>query len=168
MKKLTKLSKRDSNLMKLPPLLAVGGMLEGMLGENFIFHKETLNHEQYVILIHLWHYDKPTRMKDIAELLLKSPSSATLHVDEMVNNGLLKRKPSNEDRRVLYISITRKGLELLEKTQLAVLEFIGKLCDDITDSELNTTIATLHKFIRKSEKLMNLDLQNILSLTNNI
>jgi MarR family transcriptional regulator, 2-MHQ and catechol-resistance regulon repressor len=158
------LSRRDKLLVRMPPLLATGGFVEDKLGDQFIFQKIGLNHDQYVILMNLWKYDKPTKMKDIAQVLVKSPTNATLQVDKLEKSGLIVRIPSKKDRRIQYVEITKKGLKLLESVQKEVLVFLRDLFSDISNDDMETTIRTLRRLFEHSQDLLKIDLGNVLRL----
>ncbi|MDC7223980.1 MAG: MarR family transcriptional regulator [Spirochaetales bacterium] len=61
----------------------------------------------------------PLRMKDLAKSIYCLPSNVTVLVDKMEGAGLIERKRSTEDRRVIEVGLTEKGLEsralLMEK-----------------------------------------------------
>jgi len=49
----------------------------------------------------------------LAELLEVTPSAITVMVDRLVHNGFVIRTPDDKDRRVVLISITDEGHEVL-------------------------------------------------------
>ena len=51
-------------------------------------------------------------MKDIVNALALTPSTATRHVDKLVELGLIDRNLSISDRRSVVLFLTQKGIEL--------------------------------------------------------
>jgi DNA-binding MarR family transcriptional regulator len=58
----------------------------------------------------------------IGERLLSRVPDVTRLVDRLERKGLAKRQRAKDDRRVVLISITAKGLELLEKLDRPLME----------------------------------------------
>ena len=52
-------------------------------------------------------------MNDIKALMVEKSPNATRLADKLNDKGLVERKRSNSDRRVVYLAITKKGKELL-------------------------------------------------------
>lgn len=62
------------------------------------------------ILVVLYKYDKIT-MKEIADKIHRTKATVTVLVDKLEKLGFIKREKSNEDNRITYITLTKKGLE---------------------------------------------------------
>lgn len=63
-------------------------------------------------------------MSELARRLYYSKAGITKMVDRLVNIGLLKRKPSLSDRRVINIVHTAKGEKMLVKSRQLLLDFV--------------------------------------------
>ena len=74
-----------------------------------------LSSQQFNILRILRGADNWVAMTDIKELMVEKAPNTTRLVDKLLDKGLLERKRSEEDRRVVYAHISKKGLELLAK-----------------------------------------------------
>jgi DNA-binding MarR family transcriptional regulator len=59
--------------------------------------------------------DHRLRMCDLAGQLRLSPSGLTRRLDGLVKNGVVDRKPSEDDRRVMLAVLTEQGYGLLEQ-----------------------------------------------------
>ncbi len=69
---------------------------------------------QYDVLLRLRRAPEGSlRMVDIANRILMSPSGLTRVVDGMVRDKLLERRRCGDDARVVWISLTEKGLNKL-------------------------------------------------------
>lgn len=62
------------------------------------------------ILVVLYKSDKIT-MKEIADKIHRTKATVTVLVDKLEKLGFIKREKSNEDNRITYITLTKKGLE---------------------------------------------------------
>ena len=54
-------------------------------------------------------------MTDVKERMIEKAPNATRLADKLLDKGLIKRRRSDTDRRVVYVMVTKKGLSLLEK-----------------------------------------------------
>jgi len=52
------------------------------------------------------------RMQNLAEMVVLSPSGLTRLVDRIENAGLVRREPSTEDRREMFVVLTEAGRSL--------------------------------------------------------
>ncbi|PLV60401.1 MarR family winged helix-turn-helix transcriptional regulator [Thermotoga sp. KOL6] len=76
----------------------------------------------------------PSSMSKIAEELSVSKSNVTITVDKLEEKGYLKRERSKNDRRVVMVSLTRKGEELfkiiLKNFESVIKDVVSKIPDD--------------------------------------
>ncbi|RKY41845.1 MAG: hypothetical protein DRP85_04890 [Candidatus Makaraimicrobium thalassicum] len=91
-----------------------------------IFSKGKLSLPQVVILDFLRERGA-SRMGDLSKTLHLTMSAVTAIVDKMIKLKLVKRERSRKDRRVIYISLLKKG----EKTARQVNEERKKMSADI-------------------------------------
>ncbi len=66
-------------------------------------------------------------------------------VDRLEKADFVLRRRCTEDRRVIYVEITAKGLEVLSDLDLPVLELHRRLMGHLPDSELKELIRLLEK-----------------------
>lgn len=76
-------------------------------------------------------------------------SAATQLVESLETKGLVKRKNSKTDRRVVYVTPTDKGEEVLQKLLYERRDMVGRLLNDLSDDEMSELIR-LHKKMIKS------------------
>ncbi len=64
-------------------------------------------------------------------MLEKSPNTTRL-IDKLIKKGFVERARSKEDRRVVYVIITNKGLKMLEKVNVVIddVSLLVNLSDD--------------------------------------
>ena len=63
-------------------------------------------------LLHLIEPDRPVPMKRVAEALSCDASNVTGLVDRLESRGLVRRQPSEEDRRVKVLVLTSSGVRV--------------------------------------------------------
>lgn len=99
--------------------------------EDRIYEKHGLTTEQYAVLVSITHLGEPARITDIAHWLERCPNSTSMIVKRMVKAGLVKRTRARGDRRVVYVSKTKKAQSLFKPATAASLEAIQKILSPI-------------------------------------
>jgi DNA-binding MarR family transcriptional regulator len=93
--------------------------------------------------------DGPDSMSRLAEALDVSVASMTGIVDRMEKRGLVERRHSGADRRVVKVYPTEAGLDVFREIDLRRREALGKLLDQLADIELEGLLAG-HQALRKA------------------
>src|SRR5436190_21839498 len=89
------------------------GPLMDSLEADLAPHGLTLG--DYQVLVHLSEApDHEMRMCDLATRLQLSPSGLTRRLDGLVRMGVVERRPSERDRRVMLAVLTEHGWSYLE------------------------------------------------------
>lgn len=83
-------------------------------------------------------------IKTIAEKMHITSSAATQLVEKMVQVGFVERRPSDEDRRAVVLTISGKTAEKMAILRRAALENIQEVFDVLDDDEL-AQFTALHK-----------------------
>lgn len=77
--------------------------------------------------------EQPLTMKQIKEAMIQKSPNATRLADKLVNKGFVERERSATDRRIVYLTITKKGLELLqtiESNEISYMAFMDKITEE--------------------------------------
>ena len=74
-------------------------------------------------------------MNDIKALMIDKAPNATRLSDKLLDKGLVERKRSAEDRRVVYLKITKKGEKLLENIDMKGNVDTNTMLEKITEEE---------------------------------
>ena len=74
-----------------------------------------ISSQQFNILRILRGADDWVAMNDVKDLMIEKAPNATRLSDKLLNKNLIKRKRSNTDRRVVYVRISSRGVDLLEE-----------------------------------------------------
>jgi homoprotocatechuate degradation regulator HpaR len=97
-----------------------------------IYLQHGVTEQQWRVLRVLWEHESMP-MLELAELTLISPPSLVGIIDRLSKMAMVKRVRSTRDRRVVYITITQKGVSLKE----------------LVSPKLDAAYATLEKSIDK-------------------
>ena len=82
--------------------------------QNAFFKPYGISPQQFNILRILRGAKEPLKVQTIKERMVERAPNATRLMDKLCAKGLIERVPCPEDRRVVHINITKKGLELLD------------------------------------------------------
>ncbi|MFH0731504.1 MAG: MarR family transcriptional regulator [Candidatus Omnitrophota bacterium] len=99
---------------------------------------------QMTILEYLYR-EKTCIMSDIAKLLCVSMSAATGLTDRMVKNGLLQRSHSTQDRRIVRITITSRGMKVARSVAVQRYKMIKKVFGRISVEDRRKYLQILRK-----------------------
>ena len=88
---------------------------------------------------------KPTYMSIIQERMIAKTSNTTRLVDKLLLKGLCTREVCPDNRRKIEVSITEKGINLLEKVNPKVEEFESTWVQNLSTEELHTLNELLEK-----------------------
>lgn len=105
-------------------------------------------HEGALSLVHLnllmlLRFNGPLTMSRLAELLDVSVASATGIVDRVEKKGVIERRRSDEDRRVVQVYVTEKGEQVFTQMQAERQANMMKMISNITDSDLRALLQGL-------------------------
>ena len=73
-------------------------------------------------------------MKELKRLMIEKSPNATRLADKLINKGLVERKRSETDRRIVYLAITEKGEELLVRVDandnISYMSFMERITEE--------------------------------------
>ena len=96
-------------------------------------------------ILKLVHGSKGLTMKSIAGHLHIKPSSATPLIEGLAKKGNIKRVQKKDDRRIVYVELTAKGLKSLQKNHKNIHKTMGKIFGKLNASEKNNLINIFNK-----------------------
>jgi len=111
--------------------------------QDQICNEYGLTVEQYAVLIVLNYAGGSSRITDVARWLIRSTNSVTMIVDRMVKAGLVKRTRDRVDRRVVKVTATSKGNTAVKQAHVAILEFVRKVFQPLSNEDENTLSSLL-------------------------
>lgn len=116
-------------------------------GLHEILKSQGLSQEQFDVLILLRELNgKCANMYMIQERMVAKTSNTTRLVDKLLFKGHVTREIFNENRRKIEISITPKGLLILEETEPKIKAFETKHGDNLTSYEMENLNFLLEKY----------------------
>jgi DNA-binding MarR family transcriptional regulator len=127
-------------------LQQVNRVLEGLL-EHRLQSEAALSLAEYEVLFRLQlAADHPLRMNQIAAQLLGSPSGTTRIADRLVRAGLIERDTPRENRRVVQVTLTEQGRNVLKQADRA---FRNTLHEAFAAHLSEAEVASLRRTLRK-------------------
>lgn len=106
-----------------------------------------LSSEQYNVLrILRGQKGKPANMSVIQERMIAKSSNTTRLVDKLIIKELVVRKICSTNKRKMEITITNKGLQVLEDLEPLVVAHENKFADNLSNEELNILNNLLEKY----------------------
>ena len=110
--------------------------------ENEFFRPHGISPQQYNILRILRGAEEPIKVQVIKERMIDRSPNATRLMDKLCDKKLIDRIRCNDDRRVVFISISEDGLELLNLIDVnSKLDFL----ENLTEAEATTLSSLLDK-----------------------
>jgi DNA-binding MarR family transcriptional regulator len=110
-----------------------------------------LNLGDYQVLVFLSESPEHSlRMCDLAGRLQLSPSGLTRRLDGLVRAGLVDRRGSDSDRRVMLAALTPKGVQALERSAPVHVASVRRRMIDLLDDEELHVVANVFQKIRSA------------------
>tara|TARA_Y100000588_G_scaffold213793_1_gene227730 strand:+ start:1598 stop:2047 length:450 start_codon:yes stop_codon:yes gene_type:complete len=124
-----------------------------------IYQEFGITEQQWRVLRVLWENDSKSLLALAEATLISSPSLVGV-VDRLARNGLVERRRSKTDRRVVHILVTRSGKELEHAVQPRIDEIYKLLEASVTPSLWHAMFEGLDQ-INRSAAARNKAAQNI-------
>ncbi|MEY4051794.1 MAG: hypothetical protein RIR64_779 [Bacteroidota bacterium] len=117
-----------------------------------ILSTEDITQQQYNILRILRGSDVPLSTLKIRERMLDKMSDTSRIVDRLIVKGLVEKTACLKDKRLVDITVTKKGLQLLEKLD-ALNVHIDSILKGVSEKEANTINQILDKLREDTQHL---------------
>jgi DNA-binding MarR family transcriptional regulator len=117
-----------------------------------ILSTEDITQQQYNILRILRGSDAPLSTLKIRERMLDKMSDTSRIVDRLIVKGLVEKTACVKDKRLVDITVTKKGLQLLEKLD-ALNEQIDSILKGVSEKEATTINQILDKLREDTQHL---------------
>lgn len=95
--------------------------------------------------------DEPKNMSSVAKALSVTTGTLTISVNGLVKKGYVNRTRSEEDRRVVLVSLTEKGCKAFARHQKFHQDMIDAIIHDLSEEEqviLGKALHNLNQFFR--------------------
>jgi DNA-binding MarR family transcriptional regulator len=110
-----------------------------------LFREYGLTPSQYNVLRILRGEGQPLPILEVADRMLAAVPGITGLIDRLEGMVLLTRRRCTEDRRVVFVAITDKGLDLLARLDGPVEDLHKRLIGHLTHAELRELSRLLEK-----------------------
>jgi DNA-binding MarR family transcriptional regulator len=87
------------------------------------------------------------QVNNLSESLMITPGGITGICDKLVKKELIGRTRDEGDRRVVFLEITDKGREELQKLVLIRKKFIGDLYGSLSEEDINHLIRIYNELL---------------------
>jgi DNA-binding MarR family transcriptional regulator len=108
-----------------------------------------LTHPQYLVMLALWQHDAADAgglsVKALSALLHLDPGTASPLLKRLETAGLVSRRRSPSDERVLVVGLTAEGRELRRRALAVPSTMLARL--GMTEADLVATNDVLHRII---------------------
>ncbi|ROR21341.1 DNA-binding MarR family transcriptional regulator [Mobilisporobacter senegalensis] len=88
---------------------------------------------------------EPQKMSQIAKSMKVTVGTLTTAMNSLVNKGYVIREKGQEDRRVVFISLSELGLEALKKHAKFHEDMVQTIMKSLNDTEIDVLIGALKK-----------------------
>lgn len=89
--------------------------------------------------------DEPRNMSSVAKSLDVTVGTLTIAINNLVKKGYVKRVRSQEDRRVVLISLDEKGMKAYRHHQEFHRQMVSAVIEGLDDRETESLVAALNK-----------------------
>lgn len=118
-------------------LLGVARMAEGDLRE-FLRVKHATTLPRFDVMAALYRRRDAVTMSQLSRMLLVSNGNATMVVDRLEKDGLVRRTPSASDRRTVFVALTPQGLSQFENLAAEHEAEVSRLFATLSETDLDT------------------------------
>ena len=122
---------------------------QNVISEKFsdLLKPHDLSAEQFNVLrILRGQTGKAVNMCMIQERMIAKTSNTTRLVDKLLSKELVTREICSENRRKIEVTITQKGLDILQKLDVLVINHEKSFASNLTTSELENINELLEKY----------------------
>ncbi len=88
----------------------------------------------------------PLTAKKLAEMLKQTPPGISQRVNSLIDMGVISRTTDENDRRVMFISLTEEGRNIAEKALEHMLDQLSKALEVMGKEDTKQLLSLLHTF----------------------
>lgn len=105
-----------------------------------------LSLSHFEVIIFLAHAGEAT-MKEVAEMLHITPPSASVLIDTLVEKKLVKRAPSEKDRRTIHIKLSTEAQKLMISIHKKKVSIFKKMLSKLNSEDQENLTRILNKLV---------------------
>ncbi|MBP1937223.1 MarR family winged helix-turn-helix transcriptional regulator [Paenibacillus sediminis] len=103
-------------------------------------------------MLHMIEHYGTSKLSVLAEQLEVKPSAITVMIDRLEASGFVKRHADEQDRRVVLVSITDAGREVLEEARRKTNQVLADYFSELEHEELEQLIILNEKLASIAQK----------------
>jgi len=107
--------------------------------------------DQYQIIDYIATHDNGTST-ELADAFSVGKSSITAIITRLVDRGIIERTRDNQDRRVVYLSLTERGRMIYSKMQGSIMGMLSTYMGHFTKDEIDSFIKPFEKLAKLVEE----------------
>ncbi len=135
----------------------VGEMIQGLVRTLQIFERVRISRKgftnsQCYTLLNIYQ-NKSLSMKELSENMNLDTSTMTRIVNNLVRDGYIKREHSKEDRRVVLVKLTGKGVQESEDLYQEVIDFYRQIIAEIPEGQVIEVVEAVKTLTSAFEKI---------------
>ncbi|MDC3413610.1 MarR family winged helix-turn-helix transcriptional regulator [Aquibacillus sp. 3ASR75-11] len=98
--------------------------------------------------LHYMYKHQPCTSSDISHEFSIGKSAVTAQINRLFERGFIRRNRDNEDRRIVYLSLTNEGKELMEHAISKLYDVLGDILTQFDQEEVESFIQKLEKLVQ--------------------
>lgn len=126
-----------------------GGLVSQLAERHFA--SEQVSFTQWMVIANLGRYERLTATA-LSEETCHDMGALTRIVDDLEEEGLVRRERTERDRRVVEIALTPQGRKYLQTGKRLVVELLNSLAEPFSRQELETLIALLQRMMARLQE----------------
>jgi DNA-binding MarR family transcriptional regulator len=126
-----------------------GGLMSQLAERRFA--TEQISFTQWMVIATLGRYERLTATA-LSEETCHDMGALTRVVDDLEEEGLVRRERTERDRRVVEIALTPQGRRYLQSGKRLVVELLNFLVGPFSREELETLIALLQRMMARLQE----------------
>ena len=99
---------------------------------------------QFHLLLHMKASGK-IRVTDLSDLMMVSKPTASRMIHTLCDKGLVSKKTDDQDRRLVFLTLTPKGEKVVGKMQAKQREVLASVLGKVPASEMKVFLDTVEK-----------------------
>lgn len=115
--------------------------------------KKQFNITDYYYLTTIYNMDNPNLGEVAEKLKLTKPAISAL-VKRLIKNDLIEKIKSDEDGRIYYLKVTKKGIKIIEGDNALYVQFTDLISEIVSEDklkELDCLLGEVVKLLRNKE-----------------
>ncbi|WP_026576001.1 MarR family winged helix-turn-helix transcriptional regulator [Bacillus sp. UNC438CL73TsuS30] len=139
----------DKNIQELVDRYITLSFSVNKKGESLVKEQisSDLTSDQHYMLRYI-HKSGTCTSTELAEVFEVKKSAITAIINRMWEKGLIQRTRDENDRRVVYLTLTEKGIDLFEQTEDRIYKLVESLITQFDETEIKQFLNTYEKINR--------------------